>query len=239
MTLAEHLSPFVLPSEPRSVERHGAVDLYLPDAEGPRPAIVFVHGGPTPAAQRPTPRGWPLYQGYGSAAASRGVVGAVLDHRLHSPADYPLAATDVADAVKAVRADQRVDADRVAVWFFSGGGLLLADWLRTPPEWLRCAAATYPVLTPFPGWEVDPRFRPAEAVATAGTTPIVLTRAGREHPLVAAGVEEFVTAAQAHGAKLEIIDTPNGRHGFDYLDHTDESRAAVERALESVLTALT
>ncbi len=239
MTLAEHLGPFVLPSEAHTVERNGAVDLYLPDAELPRPAIVFVHGGPVPAAQKPTPRGWPLYQGYGSAAAGRGVVGAVVDHRLHSPAAYKTAADDVAEAVELVRADPRVDGDRVALWFFSGGALLLADWLRTPPAWVRCVAASYPLLTPFPGWDVDPRFRPVEAVAEAGTPPIVLTRVGLEHPVVAAGVEEFVTAANASAARLEIIDVPNGRHGFDYLDHTDESRAAVERALESVLTALT
>jgi acetyl esterase/lipase len=226
----------VLPVEVRVAERQGVVDLYFPDrASGPCPAVVFVHGGPVAADLRPTPRDWPLYRGYGSAVAESGAVGVTVDHRLHDVAGYPLAAADVSAAVQGVREDERVDAGRVAIWFFSGGGLLLADWLRTPPGWLRCVAATYPVLAPLPGWEVDPRFRPAQAVVSAGDLPIVLTRAGRERPQVAATVEAFTRTAGHCEAQLEIIDVPGGRHGFDMLDHTDESRQAVRRALDAVL----
>ena len=239
MALPEYLNPFVLPIEAVAPERHGRVDLYLPEATQPSPAIVFVHGGPIPADLRPTPRDWPVYRGYGSLAAIRGVVGVTVDHRLYDAADYPQAATDVAAALETARADPRVDADRIAIWFFSGGGLLAADWLRTTPDWLRCVAATYPVLAPLPGWKVDPRFRPAEAIAIAGTLPIVLTRVGRERPQVADTVDAFVAAARTCGARLEIVDVPHGRHGFDILDHTDESRTAVTQAIDTVLTTLT
>lgn len=236
MADAPYMNPFVLPVEVRAAERHGAADFYLPDkAAEPLPAVVFVHGGPIAADLRPTPRDWPVYRGYGAAIAARGAIGVTVDHRLHDVASYPLAAADVAAAVQMVRADQRVDAKRVAMWFFSGGGLLMADWLRAPPGWLRCVAATYPVLAPLPGWEVDPRFRPTQAVASAGDLPIVLTRAGRERPQVAVTVEAFTTAADRCGAQLEIIDVPGGQHGFDMLDHTDESRHAVRRALDAVL----
>lgn len=238
MTRPEVVNPFVLPIEVREAERHGTVDLYPPEAAQPRPAIVFVHGGPIPAGLQPTPRDWPVYRGYGSITASRGFMGVTVDHRLHDPASYPQAATDVAAAVELARADPRVDADRVAVWFFSGGGPLLADWLRTPPQWLRCAAVTYPLLASLPGWGLDSRFLPAEAVAAAGALPIVLTRVGLENSQIALTVEEFVEAAKACAARLEIIDVPDGHHGFDFLDHTEQSRAAVERALDLVFTAL-
>ena len=235
-----YLNPFVLPDPVRAAERHGPCDLYLPDgAAGPWPAVVFVHGGPLPAGLRPTPRDWPVYRGYGSAVAARGAVGVTVDHRLHDLTDFPQAAADVAAAVEVVRADQRVDAGRIAVWFFSGGSLLLASWLRTPPGWLRCVAATYPALAPLPGWQVAPAFRPAEAVASAGDLPIVLTRVGRERPEIAATVGEFTKAAGDCGAQLEIIDVPGGQHGFDFLDHTDESRQAVTRALDTVLGLVT
>jgi dienelactone hydrolase len=231
------MQPFVIDVKTRTAERLGRVDLYLPDdLTRLAPAVVFVHGGPVPADLQPTPRGWPAFQGYGSLTAARGAVAATVDHQLHDLSSYPLAAADIIEAVEAVRADPRVDAARVALWFFSGGGLLLADWLRTPPDWLRCVAATYPWLAPPPDW--DARWRAAEAVASAGDLPIVLTRAGLERPAVAAAVTAFVDAASDCGARLEIIDVPNGQHGFDTLDHTAESREAVSRALDSVLEFL-
>ncbi|MFD4144543.1 alpha/beta hydrolase [Streptomyces sp. NPDC058572] len=235
-----HLRPFLLdvPEIPR--ERTGNVDLYLPGAEGPRPAVVFVHGGPVPAEARPTPRDWPTLMGYARYAAGQGVVGVTLDHRLHDVADYERAAGDVADAVELVRADPRVDADRVALWFFSGGGPITADWLGSPPAWLRCLAASYPILAPLPNWGLaGSRFHPADAVADAGALPVVLTRAGLEMPEIAATVEEFQAAAKGSGADVEVVDVPHGRHGFETLDPTDESREAVHRAMRSVLAHLT
>ncbi|MET9443662.1 alpha/beta fold hydrolase [Streptomyces sp. NPDC006610] len=235
-----HLRPFLLdvPELPR--ERTGNVDLHLPPgAGGPRPAVVFVHGGPVPAEARPTPRDWPTLTGYARCAALGGVVGVTLDHRLHAVTDYERAAADVRAAVDLVRADARVDADRIALCFFSGGGPLSADWLAAPPEWLRCVAAVYPVLAPLPSWGLTgSRFAPARAVADAGELPLVLVRVGREMPEIAATVEEFLTAAEECGANVEVVDVPNGQHGFETLDHTEESREAVRRTLESVLAHL-
>ncbi|MFE6040653.1 alpha/beta fold hydrolase [Streptomyces sp. NPDC056452] len=234
-----HLRPFLLdvPDVPR--ERTGNVDLYLPDTEGPWPAVVFVHGGPVPAEARPTPRDWPGLRGYARYAAGQGVMGVTLDHRLHDLADYKRAAADVAAAVELVRADPRVDADRVALWFLSGGGLIAADWLRRPPAWLRCLAASYPILAPLPNWGLlDSRFHPVDAVAGAGTLPVVVTRVGRELPEIAATVEEFLTASAECGANVEVVDVPNGRHSFDTVDPTEESREAVRRAMRSVLAHL-
>ncbi|MER8232759.1 dienelactone hydrolase family protein [Streptomyces sp. NPDC094049] len=236
--------PFLLdlPEGPR--ERTGRHDLHLPagarPGDRPRPAIVFVHGGPVEADRRPTPRDTPFYLGYGRYAAELGAIGVTLDHRLHGLGDYPRAAEDVAATVEAVRADPRVDPDRIALWFFSGGGLLMADWLAAPPPWLRCLAANYPVLAPLTGWRaVHERFRPAAAPGTAAGPPLVLTRAGREHPAFAATVEEYLAAAASSGAEVEIVDVPNGRHSFELVDRTDESRAAVERAMRAVLARLT
>ena len=229
--------PLVLPVEPRTAERRGPVDFYLPDdVTGPRPAVLFVHGGPVPAEARPTPRDWRLFQDYGSLTAGRGLVGATVDHQLHTPMAYPAAAGDVRAAAESLRAHPAVDAGRVALWFFSGGSLLAADWLGDPPPWLRCVALTYPLLAPFPGWPVDPRFRPAEAVTRAGPPPMVLTRVGREDPRVADGVAAFVAAAPAD--RLVTIDVPQGQHGFDYLDDDDDSRAAITRAHDLVRAAL-
>lgn len=238
-TTPPYLNPFVLPVATRSRERHDRIDLYLPDhAPEPAPAVVFVHGGPVPVDLTPTPREWPVFVGYASAVAGRGAVAATVDHRLHGFDDYPVAASDVAAAVEQVRRDPRVDADRVAVWFFSGGGLLLADWLRSPQPWLRCVAATYPLLGVPPGVEFDSRFLPAQALSDAGALPIVLTTVGRERPNLAAAVVEFVAAAQEVGANLQIIEVPDGEHSFDCGPATEQAQAAVESALDAVLALL-
>lgn len=202
--------------------------------------MVFVHGGPIAPDQHPTPRDTPFLLGYGRYAASLGVVGVTLDHRLHGLADYPRAAEDLVEAVALVRADPRVDGDRVALWFFSTGGLLAADWLAAPPPWLRCVAASYPALAPLPGWgAVESRFRPVDAVGTEpGGPPVVLTRAGREHPAFAATVQDFLDAAAKNGVEVDLVDVPLGHHSFELVDPTDASRAAVERAMRSVLRRL-
>ncbi|MCH0562383.1 MULTISPECIES: S9 family peptidase [unclassified Streptomyces] len=236
-----HLRPFPLEVPEVPVDRRGHVDLHLPtDAEGPLPAVLFVHGGPVPAGARPTPREWPGQVGYARSAAARGVVGVTFDHRLHDTADYARAADDVAAAVEVVRSDPRVDADRVALWFFSGGGLLSADWLGAPPAWLRCVAASYPVLAPMPNWGMaDSRFRPAVAVGGAGALPVVLVRAGRESPEIAATVEDFLAAAEGRGTDVEVVDVPGGRHGFESADAPDEWREPFHHALDRVVTHLT
>lgn len=226
---------FDVPEIPR--ERRGTIDLYVPEgAEAtPRPAIVFVHGGPVPAGVTPTPRDWTTFVAYGRYAADQGVIGVTLDHRLHDVSAYPTAARDLAAAVAEVRADPRVDAERIALWFFSGSGPMTAPWLSEPPPWLRCLVACYPIMAPLPGWGVnDARFRPAEVVARGGTLPFVLVRAGLEATAVAATVAEFVAAAESGGAPLDVLDVPDGHHGFEGLDHTDSARTAVREAMRLV-----
>ncbi|MFF7209255.1 dienelactone hydrolase family protein [Streptomyces sp. NPDC008238] len=236
-----HLRPFLLDVPERPRERRERTDLYLPDRaddEGPRPAVVFVHGGPVPPGARPTPRDWPAFVGYGRLAAAHGAVGVTVDHRLHDLGDFPRAAEDLAGAVELVRADPRVDAGRVALWFFSAGGLLSTDWLAAPPPWLRCVAATYPVLAPLPNWGLAAsRFRPAAAVH-GGAPPFVLTRVGRERTEIAATVEEFLSAAKDAGTDVEVLDLPDGTHGFETTDHGGQARSAVERAMRAVLRHL-
>jgi acetyl esterase/lipase len=236
-----YLRPFVLDTPVVQAERHGNVDIYRPagnPASAGHPVVVFVHGGPIPADLRPTPRDWPVYVGYGSAAAERDVVGVVVDHRLHSDASYPTAAGDVRAAVEKVRGLQGVDGQRVGLWFFSGGGLLMAEWLADPPSWLTCVAATYPVLAPLPGRDVPSPFQPMRALAHAGQLPLLLTRVGQESPDVEATVRQFMATARARAAPLSVIDVVDGQHGFDMLDHDDASRRAISEALTWVTRML-
>ena len=86
-----------------------------------------------------------------------------------------------------------------------------------------------------PGSGVDPRIRPVAALPCGKDLPIGLTRVGLERPGTAAAVTGFLAAAAQHANRLELIDVPNGHHSSDTLDHTDESRRAVDQALDRVL----
>ncbi|HEY1179177.1 MAG TPA: alpha/beta hydrolase [Phytomonospora sp.] len=232
------VAPFVLdvPDVPR--ERHGHWDFYDPRGDGPRPLVVFVHGGPVNPAWPASPREWPVYRGYGAQVASRGFAGVVVDHRLHGADAYPQAYADVLEAVEGARADERVDADRVAVWVFSGGGPMLAPLLRDRPSWLKALGATYPALDSFLEFELPEDFRPLDVEPEGGPIPLVFTRVGRERDFLAPAQPKFLARVAGGPVEAEVIDVPEGVHGFDHTDYTDDSRAAVDLAIGKVLSHL-
>lgn len=218
-------------------ERHARWDLFDPVAQEPRPLIVFVHGGPVPPDLPKSPRDWPVYRGYGALAAAAGCVGMTVDHRFHTRQDYATAFEDVLEAVGEARADTRVDADRIGIWVFSGGGPLLAPLLAGPPSWLRCLAGTYPILDSRPGLELPAGFRPIDSLG-ATEIPLVLTVVGLESEAVAVGVSRFLRAAQELSLPIRVIDHPAGHHGFDSSDYTDDSRRCVKAAVSDVAQLL-
>jgi acetyl esterase/lipase len=237
MALPSFLAPFVLDPPPVPTRREGNIDIYAPgEHEAASPAVLFVHGGPLPVDLRPTPREWPLFVCYARLAASYGMIGVTLDHRLHEPTAYSIAQDDVAEALDLVRALPEVDPDRVALWFFSGGAPLSARWIARPPDWLRCLALSYPVLATAPAWGLGPQMRPIEALAQACDLPILLTRVGNEQPQVADTVTAFMNAAVDHRVAVDVIDVPDGQHSFDILDHTPQSRDAVTAAMTQTIS---
>jgi dienelactone hydrolase len=227
-----HEFAFVLdvPAEGVLVQRLEGFDLYRPaTASNPLPAVVFVHG-PVPAEAPARPRDWPVYQGYGRLAAVAGLVGLTLDLDYPGLAAWPAAADRLGGLVEVVRARPEVDAGRVALWAFSGGGLLVGRWLADSPAWLGCVALSYPLLrsAQAPGAPSSP----GEALRPG--RPIVLTRVGRERPEVQATVDGFLANAAAGNVAVEVIDVPDGQHGFDVLDHAPCSGQAVTAAMGAV-----
>ena len=235
--LPAYLRPFVLgvlDGPDVRVDRLGEIDFYRPAGTARTGAILYVHGGPGPAGLEVMPRDWPVFRGYATATARRGLVAAVVDHSLIHGLDHLVTAADeVEAAVGVLRSDPRVDPDRVGLWFFSGAGLLAGEWLDSRPDWLRFVALSYPLLATPPG--VDDLVNAAEVIGKHKDLPVLLTRAGLESDELAGPVAEFVSAG---GSSLDIIDVPKGHHGFDMLDHTEESRAAVTKALDWAIAHL-
>jgi acetyl esterase/lipase len=213
------------------------MDVYAPPGLKPgerRPAVVFVHGGPVPPGSKSQQMG--VFVSYGELAAACGFVGVTFNHRFDSPQRLVDAAGDVADLLARVRKDAEdlhVDAERLAVWAFSGGGPTLAPLLAERPAWLRAVVAYYAVLdiqTPPPGQpdtlgaEMRRTFSPAAQLGPGPRPlpPILVARAGLDHPLLNAAADRFVQEALGQNAPLALLNHPEGRHGFDILD--DDAR---------------
>lgn len=216
---------------PARCTREDLLDVHVDAAAAePRPAVVFVHGGPVPPGH--SARDTEVFRGYGALAAAAGLVGITFDHRLHSGEDYPRAADDVAAVVARTRELGSVDADRVLLWFFSGGGAIAASWLRDPPAWLRGIAWTYPVLAPPPGWPGDvPRFDAVAAVREHPALPTLLVRVGTEIEVARVTQEAFLQAADEAGAALEVLTVDHAEHGFEVGPYDADARAVVDRAV--------
>ena len=218
------------------------MDVYSPPGPpNPRPAVILVHGGPVP---RTGAKNMGVFVSYGELLAASGFVAVAFDHRFLAPSRLPDARDDLAALVARVRADAPslgVEPDRLAIWAFSGGGLLLAAPLRDRPAWLRAVAAYYAVLDleePPDGAadgidaEMRREFSAVRALGDARSAPPILVgRAGLDNPWLNAGCLRFVEAALARGATLDLLSHPDGRHAFDVLDDDDRTRQILRRTL--------
>jgi acetyl esterase/lipase len=222
------------------------MDVYAPAAQPSAPgspALFFVHGGPIPCEML-APTEWGLFRSYGELAAASGLVGVVVNHRLHAPADYPIAESDVQAAIEYVRShadDFGIDRDRIGVWAFSGGGPLLTWCLRDRPPFVRCLVAFYAMLDvrhllpPDAGPELVARAQTFSAAAHLGAAatglPIFVARAGRDSAVFNTSIDVFVREALAANVSLDLANHSNGQHGFDILDDDERSREIIGCAI--------
>jgi acetyl esterase/lipase len=118
------------------------LDIYLPPASftGPRPLIVYVHGGAWIYPGRDdigcvdAPECVPAL----ASQIDRGYVVASIDYRLAQEADFPAPVADVKLAIDWLRdhaASYRIDPGRVVVAGHSAGGHLAALAALTPGQW--------------------------------------------------------------------------------------------------------
>jgi acetyl esterase/lipase len=209
-------------------------DLYAP-ARGARAtaAVILIHGGPGPALGA---RRWGIYTSYGRILAASGMIGIAFDHRFLGPDRLPDSVADLADLVRHVR-DQAgtlgIDASKLALWAFSGGGPLLAAPLRERPSWLKLVVGYYAAMQPLAG-SYDESYSAIAALGrdASNAPPILLARAGRDmFPEINSSIDRFVAAANSAGATVDLLTHPTGRHSFDILDPGERSSQIIQHTL--------
>lgn len=228
------------------------LDVWSPKLAGPRPAIVFVHGGPIPGNLRTQPKDWGVYQSYGQLAAASGYVGITFNHRLYGLDRVADSLADLVDLVAHVHANAAsygVDRERICLWAFSGGGPLLGAAFNDQLAGVRCMVSFYGLLdrrqerAETPASISDAMLRELSPVyriaAGQRMPPMLIARAGNDAPVINVTVDEFVREAKAHDAPVRVIEHPTGHHSFDILDDDDRSREIIAEALRFVAAHLT
>jgi acetyl esterase/lipase len=227
-----------------------AMDLYSPPGSGPgakRPAVVFVHGGPIPAPPVLQPKDWRDYRDFGRLAAVSGFIGVTFNHRFYGSDRIFDAQDDIEELVRFVREESDalgIDAERLALWAFSGGGIFLSELIRHPAAFIRGLIGFYTVMdlrsfpTADPSRAVDrdtlARFSPVAALdeASGSVPPILIARAGLDLPLLNGSIDRFAESALTKNLDFSVRNHPAGEHGFDVLNDDDLSRDIIRQAFE-------
>ncbi|MCG3190094.1 MAG: hypothetical protein LKCHEGNO_02703 [Burkholderiaceae bacterium] len=115
-----------------------ALDVFVPQAaSGPRPVLVFVHGGAFVAGNKRSP-GSPFYDNVMLAAVRGGAVGVNMTYRLAPQHRWPTGAIDVGEAIKWVHeniAAHGGDPKRVVLVGHSAGAVHVASYVAFPQFW--------------------------------------------------------------------------------------------------------
>jgi acetyl esterase/lipase len=235
----------------RAADGDLTLDVYLPPGLAPgerRPGVLFVHGGPIPAALWSKANKMGVFLSYGELLAASGMVAVTFNHRFVSMPEIAASEANVKTAIDFVRGQApgfHLDPDRLAFWAFSGGGPFLAPVLRDRPAHLRALVAYYALLDlasvqgmvpqiPIP----DDVARDFSAAASfpAGPPydgpPILVARGGRDSTFINGTIDLFVQRALAANVPLDVMNHPAGQHGFDVLNDDDRSREIIARTIE-------
>jgi acetyl esterase/lipase len=220
------------------------MDVYRPSAGGARvPVVVLVHGGPLP---RLGAKNMAVFRSWGRVLAASGLAAVAFDHRFLGADRLLDAASDIETALAFVRErgdELGLDAERLALWAFSGGGPFLSLALRAGAPRVKAIVSYYAALdlrVKAPGASTDITdetrrdFSPAHHVESAsGSLPAMLiARAGLDQPFLNATIDRFAAAALATNAEIDILNHPTGRHGFDFLDDVPRTKEILRRTLE-------
>src|SRR6185436_17157483 len=130
----------------------------------------------------------------------------------------------------------RIDRSRSCLWAFSAGGVVLSLLYSERAPDFACVIAFYPILDVPPDQASEDWRRTNSPVAAlsaySGTrlAPMLLVRAGQDAPFINTTIDNFMTAARARNAPVELVNLPEAHHAFDLVDDKPWSRRQIEDA---------
>ena len=226
------------------------LDLYTPSGAKTTdrfPAVILISGG---GAGDHDFRDAGIYLSYGRILGASGYVAITFAKRFGRDGDPLEGLTDFNDLVAYIRghaAQFHVNPGRMAFWAFSAGGSLLSPVLSDMRPYARAALCFYCVtdrdfssLSADDAQKLRERLSPLVQIEGAeyAVPPIFVARAGLDGPGINEPLGRFVTAAVTKNLSIEMMNHPDGHHGFDLLDADARSREIIQRALEFIKARL-
>ena len=217
------------------------MDIYYPPAlkAGEHlPAIVFVLGFPN-SVQFGKLKEWRIYMDWARLAAVSGFAGVL--YETTSPE------TDIGDLLDHLRrnaAALSIDENRFALWSSSGNVLTALTVLMGERQaFIRCAALYYGLMLAPDQKFLDSLIDLNKQVkfSMAGLDkiknwhrdlPLFIARAGKDTEVVNQGLDHFAASCLANNVPLTLLNYAEGRHGFDMVDDTDQSREIIRNTME-------
>jgi acetyl esterase/lipase len=202
------------------------MDVYTPAnvARGTAlPAVIHISGsGRT--------KNWRIFEDYGAATAAHGMVGIEFNKRYsRAEGGAPTALADIAELLKFVRQNAarfQIDPNRICLWVFSGGGLLLSAGMQPEQPFIRCLVSFY-------GFH-DDRVRQQLKAVAGKLPPLLMVRAGLDTPDLNSNFNAFVSDALNQNERLELINYSDGRHAFDIYHNTPRTRQIIRRTFQFI-----
>ena len=191
-------------------------DLYRPaGANGALPVVVFLNG-----VGRPDLKEWGQYTSWPRLVAARGM--AAVTHQSEGNEVEP----QVDGLLRYLRehaAELKIDASRIAIWACSANGRVGTSLAAKMPA-LRAAVFYYAAMNTEP---------------KNVNLPVLVARAGLDALPLNQGIDRWVAQAVAIDAPVTLMTYPEGRHGFELLDDTPESKLIVSQTLDFLSHHLT
>jgi dienelactone hydrolase len=191
-------------------------DLYRPNgATAALPVVVFLNG-----VGRPDLKEWGQYTSWPRLVATRGM--AAVTHQTEG--------NEVGSQVDALlrylrehAGELKIDASRIAIWSCSANGRVGTE-LAAKADNLRAAVFYYSAMNTAP---------------KNINLPVFVARAGLDALSLNQGIDRWVAQAVAIDAPVTLVTYPEGRHAFELLDDTPESRLIVAQTLDFLQHHLT
>lgn len=203
------------------------LDLYLPReiSISDSSIVLLIHGWFNPESTPVKPSNWLFYEDYGKLLASKGFATVMVNHRIGSRESVKQSRMDIEDAiihVQKISSEYELNASRVYLWFFSMGAIHFEHFANLNKFNIEKLVSYY-------GFFDDAY----QSTSETRTYPqMLVVRCGRDSDEIIGRTDKYLTHCLAKNYPLELINIPNGLHGFELLQEPHQAMQIIDKTID-------